>query len=106
MRPLRALCAALPVERGIFEGKKGNHCHMIKQKSDIAAVKKTIADYFKRQVDVTVNLGRNKIQRFCGELSGVYPALFTVEPNDKNFLGKTSYSYAEVLCGSVKVKPL
>lgn len=79
---------------------------MIKQKSDIAAVKKTIADYFKRQVDVTVNLGRNKVQRFCGELSGVYPALFTVEPNDKNFLGKTSYSYAEVLCGSVKVKPL
>lgn len=79
---------------------------MIKQKSDIAAVKKTITDYFKRQVDVTVNLGRNKVQRFCGELSGVYPALFTVEPNDKNFLGKTSYSYAEVLCGSVKVKPL
>lgn len=79
---------------------------MIKQKSDIAVVKKTIADYFQRQVDVTVNLGRNKIVRFCGELTGVYPALFTVSPNDKNFLGKTSYSYAEVLCGSVKIKPL
>ena len=79
---------------------------MIKQKSDIAVVKKTIADYFQRQVDVTVNLGRNKIIRFCGELTGVYPALFTVSPNDKNFLGKTSYSYAEVLCGSVKIKPL
>ena len=78
---------------------------MIKPKSDIAHVKKTIAEYFKRQVDVTVNLGRNKILRYCGELSGVYPALFTVQPNDKNFLGKTSYSYAEVLCGNVKVKP-
>ena len=79
---------------------------MIKPKGDIASIKKTIADYFKRQVDVTVNLGRNKVLRFCGELSGVYPALFTVSPNDKNFLGKTSYSYAEVLCGSVQIKPV
>ena len=78
---------------------------MIKPKSDISRIKQSIASYFKRQVDVTVNLGRNKILRYCGELSGVYPALFTVSPNDKNFLGKTSYSYAEVLCGSVKVKP-
>ena len=79
---------------------------MIKPKRDIAAVKQTISDYFQRQVEVTVNLGRNKIQRFCGELSGVYPALFTVRPNDKNFLGKTTYSYSEVLCGNVKIHPV
>ncbi len=78
---------------------------MIKPKTDITSVKRTIADYFKKQVDVTVNLGRNKVLRFCGELSGIYPALFTVRPNDKDFLGKTSYSYAEVLCGSVKIRP-
>lgn len=78
---------------------------MIKQQSNIQQVKKTIGEYFQRQVDVTVNLGRNKVLRYCGELSGVYPALFTVRPNDSNFLGKTSYSYAEVLCGSVRVKP-
>ena len=78
---------------------------MIKQKSDISSVKKTISDYFQKQVDVTVNLGR-KILRFCGRLTGVYPALFTVLPDDKSFLGKTSYSYAEVLCGSVKIRPL
>ncbi len=77
---------------------------MIKPKTDIVRVKQTIADYFQKQVDVTINLGRNKVVRFCGRLSGVYPALFTVSPNDKSFLGKTSYSYAEVLCGSVKVK--
>ena len=78
---------------------------MIKRNNDIQQIKQTIADYFRTQVDVTVNLGRNKILRFCGELSGVYPALFTVSPNDKAFLGKTSYSYAEVLCGSVSVRP-
>ena len=79
---------------------------MIKSSGDINTVKKSIQDYFKKQVDVTVNLGRNKTLRYCGELSGVYPALFTVQPYDKNFLGKTSYSYAEVLCGSVSVKPV
>ncbi len=79
---------------------------MIKTSKTIAQVKQTIGEYFQRQVDVTVNLGRNKILRYCGELSGVYPALFTVSPNDKNFLGKTSYSYAEVLCGSVSIKPV
>ncbi|MDE6677220.1 MAG: Veg family protein [Clostridia bacterium] len=79
---------------------------MIKSIGNITEVKRTIEEYFQRQVDVTVNLGRNKVLRYCGELSGVYPALFTVRPNDKNFLGKTSYSYAEVLCGSVSVKPI
>ena len=79
---------------------------MIKSKSNLQEVKKTIAEYFRTQVDVTVNLGRNKTLRYCGELSGVYPALFTIQPNDKNFLGKTAYSYAEVLCGSVRVQPV
>ncbi len=78
---------------------------MIKKSNDLGTVKKTIQDYFRTQVDVTVNLGRNKTQRFRGEVSGVYPALFTVRPEDKNYLGKTSYSYAEVLCGSVIVRP-
>ena len=78
---------------------------MIKCNNDIQKIKDSIAECFRKQVDVTVNLGRNKFLRFCGELSGVYPALFTVRPNDKDFLGKTSYSYAEVLCGAVKIKP-
>ena len=79
---------------------------MIRQTSDIARVKRRIQDYFSKQVDVTVNLGRNKVLRYCGQVTGVYPALFTVRPDDKNFLGKTSYSYAEVLCGSITVKLL
>ena len=81
-----------------------NNQSMIKQQNDLATVKKKIADYFKKPVDVVVNLGRNKILKYTGELSGVYPSLFTVRPDDKSFLGKTSYSYAEVLCGSVRVK--
>ena len=78
---------------------------MIKPKTDISHIKKTIAEAFQKQVNVTVDLGRNKVLKFCGELSGVYPALFPVRPTHAGFLGKTSYSYAEVLCGAVKIRP-
>ncbi len=91
-------------KRGIFFALLGDKRNMIKQAQDIQQVKKQITEYCNRQVDVTVNLGRNKVLRYCGKLSGVYPALFTVRPDDSGFLGKTSYSYAEVLCGSVRVK--
>lgn len=56
------------------------------------------------RVAVRVNLGRNKSVSFSGVLSGVYPALFTVKPDDKDYLGKTAYSYSDVLCGNVKIK--
>lgn len=79
---------------------------MIKKNNDIAKVKKQIASYLNEQVEVTLNLGRNKRQVFSGELSGIYPALFTVRPNDRSFLGKTAYSYSEILCGSVLIRPL
>ncbi len=78
---------------------------MIRQTRDLAAVKRAIRGCLRAKVDVTVDLGRNKVLSYRGELSGVYPALFTVRPDDERFLGKTSYSYAEVLCGSVKVTP-
>ena len=58
------------------------------------------------RVAVRVNLGRNKSMSFNGVLSGIYPALFTVKPDDDDFLGKTAYSYSDVLCGTVKIKRL
>ena len=58
------------------------------------------------RVAVRVDLGRNKSVSFNGVLSGVYPALFTVKPDDDGFLGKTAYSYSDVLCGTVKIKRL
>ena len=62
-----------------------------------------IKDYSSQRVTVRVNLGRNKSVSYQGVLSGVYPALFTVKPDDEGFLGKTAYSYSDVLCGTVKV---
>lgn len=77
---------------------------MIKSGKDISLVKKEIMSFKGEKVSVKVNLGRNKFVSFSGWLTSIYPALFTVSPTD-DFKGKTSFSYAEVLCGNVAVKP-
>lgn len=67
-------------------------------------MKTYIKSMYDKKVCVRVSLGRNKYKTFEGTLSGVYPALFTVSPDDEKFLGKTAYSYSELLCGTVRVK--
>ncbi|HIU59658.1 MAG TPA: Veg family protein [Candidatus Scatosoma pullistercoris] len=79
---------------------------MIKPTGNIREIKQMVKDCSSQRVSVRVNLGRNKILNYSGVLSGVYPALFTVKPDDKDFLGKTAYSYSDVLCGSVRIKKL
>ena len=78
---------------------------MIKAVATISSIKQTIKDCYLKPVTVKLNLGRNKYVTFPAQVSGVYPSIFTVQPNDKNFLGKTSYSYSEILCGRVKILP-
>ncbi len=76
---------------------------MIKGTKNLPRIKEEIRNFYGQDVRIHVNLGRNKTSDFTGKLTGVYPALFTVSPDDKDYLGKTAYSYSEVLCGSVKV---
>lgn len=77
---------------------------MIKSNTSISQAKEIIAKLNLKTVEVVVSLGRNKYEKFTGVLSGVYPALFTVKPFDKDYRGKTSYSYSEYLCGKVRLK--
>ena len=79
---------------------------MIKPTKNIKDVKQMVKNCAAQRVAVRVNLGRNKSVSFSGVLSGIYPALFTVKPDDEEFLGKTAYSYADLLCGNVKIKRL
>ena len=79
---------------------------MIKPTKKISDVKHMVKDCSAQRVAVKVNLGRNKTMSYSGVLSGIYPALFTVKPDDKDFLGKTAYSYSDVLCGNVKIRKL
>jgi uncharacterized protein Veg len=86
--------------------QSGNTYTMIKPKKTIEEVKQMVKACHKSRVRVQVDLGRNKRMQFSGVLSGLYPALFTVAPDEENFLGKTAYSYSDVLCGTVKLKKL
>ena len=86
--------------------KNGHTISMIKPTKNIKDVKQMVKSCAEQRVAVKVNLGRNKSVRYSGVLSGVYPALFTVKPDDEDFLGKTAYSYSDVLCGAVKIKRL
>lgn len=76
---------------------------MIKPEISINAVKEEIKNCYKKPVNVRLNLGRNKFVTFPAVVSGIYPSIFTVEPVAKDFLGKTAYSYSEILCGKVFV---
>ncbi len=79
---------------------------MIKRNISVSQVKDIIKNLNSKKVQVKLNLGRNKFVSFCGVLTGVYPALFTVTPLDKSFKGKTSYSYSEYMCGKVQLKSI
>jgi len=76
---------------------------MIKAGITINSIKEAINSLNGKPVTVKLNLGRNKFVTFPAVVNGVYPSLFTVSPCDKNFLGKTAYSYSEILCGRVKI---
>ena len=76
---------------------------MIKVNTTIKAIKDMVTGLNQKPVTVKLNVGRNKFVTFAATLSGIYPSLFTVCPDDKNFLGKTAYSYSEILCGRVKI---
>lgn len=76
---------------------------MIKAYTTIKDIKEMVAGLNTKPVTVKLNLGRNKFITFSATLNGIYPSLFTVCPDDKNFLGKTAYSYSEILCGRVKI---
>lgn len=77
---------------------------MIKPTSSVQQIKNAVQGVYLKPVTVKLNLGRNKFVTFPATVSGVYPSLFTVSPEDKNFLGKTVYSYSEILCGRVKLR--
>ena len=92
------------VVHGIKKKVLGHSKRMIKPTKNINDVKRMVNACRAKRVAVRVNLGRNKRVDYCGVLSGIYPALFTVRPDDEDFLGKTAYSYSDVLCGNVVIK--
>lgn len=66
---------------------------MLKNTPNLSSVKEYVKTCADSKVKVNLNLGRNKSVTFFGVLSGIYPALFTVKPDEK----KLSRSYGVFL---------
>ena len=79
---------------------------MMKRKNTIENVKLLVRSFQDERIAVRVDLGRNKRIEFSGVLSKIYPALFAITPDEKDFRGKTVYSYSDVLMGTVKLKKI
>ncbi len=76
---------------------------MIKRVGTLSETKEKIKSFLGKDLEIKVNLGRNKFVSYTGTITNVYPALFKVEPNELNNV-KTSFSYSEYMCGLVKIK--
>ena len=59
-----------------------------------------------KRVDMEVNRGRKRIERYIGVIEKVDPSVFTVNIDSPDNKGKQSYSFNEVLCGDVTIKSL
>ena len=98
---LYAICYVLKlcIKNGLF----ADNMLMIKSIGNFASVKSAVEKLQGKPVSVVQNLGRNKFTSYDGVVTGVYQALFTVLPSNA-YNGKTSFSYSEIMCGSVKLK--
>lgn len=69
----------------------------------IDQIKKSILDLVGSPVKVKINRGRKKIERYSGEISGVYPSVFTLKLNNA-VVKSLSCSYSDLICGEVVIK--
>ncbi|MBO7215127.1 MAG: Veg family protein [Clostridia bacterium] len=76
---------------------------MIKKVGTLSETKEKIKSYLGKDLEIKVNLGRNKFVSYTGTITNVYPALFQVTPSEF-YSGKTSFSYSEYMCGLVRIK--
>ena len=74
---------------------------MIKNSLTISVVKSKLAQCVGIPLKVKVNRGRNKASIFDGKIVSLYPAIFKIELDDKS---SQTFSYAELLCGTIKLK--
>ncbi|MGN0819257.1 MAG: Veg family protein [Christensenellaceae bacterium] len=79
---------------------------MIKGVGNYNLVRESVAKLLHARVVIIQNLGRNKFLKYFAKISGVYPALFTIEPEEKVYVGKTSFSYNEIMCNQVVIKTI
>lgn len=72
----------------------------------LSDVKDRIISLKGSNVKLTINRGRNRIEKLNAIIESVYPSVFTVKTNSKDSNPIQTFSYSDVLCGDVKVSAI
>lgn len=70
----------------------------------MAEIVQAITNLKGEQVDMEVNKGRKRIEKYVGVIESVFPSVFTVDIKQPQNKGKQSFSFNDVLCGDVVIK--
>ncbi len=77
----------------------------MRQKSkSLEDVKREIALLQGKAVKISVNRGRNKTEKYNGEVENTYPNLFVLRIDGDEHVKNLSCSYQDVICGDVRLK--
>lgn len=77
---------------------------MRKASMNLGAIIESITKMKGEMVDMEVNKGRKKIEKYVGIIETVYPSVFTVKIEKPKNKGMQSYSFNDVLCGDVAIR--
>ncbi len=72
--------------------------------NQLTLAKQRVQDSVGKQVNFRINKGRNKIVKFKGTITQVYPAMFVISTPEQVELDKLSYSYFDMVCGDIDFK--
>lgn len=70
---------------------------------NLTDIKQRIINIKGRDVDISINRGRKRIDNYCGIIENTYPSVFTVKIADVDGFKNVTCSYSDVLCGDVKI---
>lgn len=90
---------------GIKTPRRGNNCRMRKCTAGIEEVKSGVEALIGQKLKVSVNKGRKRVIRYDGEIDSVYPCVFVLKVTPIKGVSRLSFSYGDLICGDVKLKP-
>lgn len=71
---------------------------------NIEKVKRNLSDLKGKTITIQYNLGRNKYENYDVVVKNLYDYIFTVELNNEKYSETKSFSYADVISKTIKIR--
>lgn len=86
--------------------KKGHNKNMIKRCKTLQDAKNEVYSLLQKPIKIAVNRGRNKIEKYDGEIVTAHSNIFIVKVQNNPLVTSLCCSYKEIICGEVKIKAI